>query len=893
MTLRFCGMLLLGPAAVGAFDGARSTPQFSPTTDPTVVGGGFQVRVTEGGMRFHPARGGPSLDVQFAASGTSAVSPSGHSIRQRNVYPGIDFVLYRGAAGVEYDWEISPHSTPAAIRMVFPANVRLHIDADGDLVASRGQEVFRHKKPFIYQKTTQGCMRISGQWTLRQGTEAGFLVGPYDRSKKLIIDPVVVYSSGIGGTPSGAIVDRTQKMAVDREGSVYLAGFTETEDFPVTANAFQRVSGGRRDAFVAKFSKDGHRLEYSTRIGGSADESVTALAVDSLGNAYVAGVTMGDFPGGTPVSFPGRFICKVSVEGAHLEYCYMLAAQVSSIAVDEQGSLYFAGGSRQNLPITANAYQKERKGELDAFLGKLSPSGSLEYLTYFGGSQEDTIASIAIDRTGAVYVAGTTNSADLSATPGAIPRPSPLTCNESRCYDVFAAKFTPATSSLHYLTYLGGSDNDTASRIAVDEEGRAYIVGETNSLDFPVTPGAAEHDFQNVTTFVVRLAPDGTRAEYTTFLSGFDGFFREVTVDAEGKAYVAGDTTSFVIPQVDPIQPGRGERFNSPLPLCKTSPPSGQTTWCRDGLIRVLSPDGSSVVFSSFLGNEYQDSLVGIALTAEGDFIVAGDAPDSPPALPLPGSPRSSLFATRIRPAGQPMLIRKQWISSLALDTFCPGEAITLYGRNITNSEGILAAQPPLPLEIDGISVEIDGTKLPLLAVANVDGLEQINIVIPYDFPPPSSLLNPTFYPIVIQNRDRRTLPLWITPWPGVVLLYRQPDKTAMLHRPDGSLVSRGNPARRGEIVTAYATGMGSVDPPLPAGAAAPLDTPTRALIEFTIEVGGVRTAKIFAGLVPGVVALYQIQFAIPEPAPSGEVPLRLFHLANGGFDFSYGTFVQ
>ena len=320
----------------------------------------------------------------------------------------------------------------------------------------------------------------------RSPHEIGFRVGTYDRTRPLIIDPVLSYSTYLGG--SG--YEEGNSIAVDATGAVYVTGHTASTDFP-TVNAAQPSLGGScdegiEDIYVAKLTPDGTALVYATYIGGSDRDAPVGIAIDSAGAAYVIGFTLShDFP-------------------------------------------------------TENAFQPANSGSYDAVVAKLSADGSrLIYSTYLGGESYEFGHGIAVDLAGAAYVAGSTGSADFP-TVNAIQ-----SSNAASSQDAFVAKLAPDGSALLYSTYLGGAGEETATGIAVDSLGAAYVFGDTTSNDFPLMNPfqAAFGGFRDA--FAAKLAPDGASLIYSTFLGGSsDEQSYGMAIDASGAAYVTGYTDS-------------------------------------------------------------------------------------------------------------------------------------------------------------------------------------------------------------------------------------------------------------------------------------------------------------------------------------------------------------
>ena len=326
-----------------------------------------------------------------------------------------------------------------------------------------------------------------------------------------------------------------------------------TPDFP-TLNPFQTHPGDQTwDAFVTKLSPSGSSLVYSTYLGGgnanySYPDYAYAIAVDGSGSAYVTGTTSAfDFPTLNPYQtdrgWEDVFVSKLSPSGSSLVYSTYLGGggrdEGAGIAVDSSGSAYVTGyTSSFNFP-TLNPYQTTLLVAYDAFVTKLSPSGSsLVYSTYLGGGGSDFGAGIALDGSGSAYVTGNTNSANF-------PTLNPYQASLGGLNDVFVTKLSPSGSSLVYSTYLGGSavNRDEGRAIAVDPSGSAYVVGITDCADFP-TLNPYQTDQGGTDMFVTKLSPSGSSLVYSTYLGG--PLYDEgagIAVDGSGSAYVTGHQT--------------------------------------------------------------------------------------------------------------------------------------------------------------------------------------------------------------------------------------------------------------------------------------------------------------------------------------------------------------
>lgn len=364
----------------------------------------------------------------------------------------------------------------------------------------------------------------------------------------------LIYSTFLGGS----VEDVANAIAVDASGNAYVTGFTYSADYPTTTGALDTSHNGGTDVFVTKLKSDGSALIYSTFLGGGSDDYGTAIAVDTLGSAYVTGeLISGDFPttsGALDQSYNGgardAYVTKLNAAGSALAYSTFLGGndydRGYGIAVDPAGSAYVTGQTASvDFPTTSGAFDTSQNGVYDVFVTKLNAAGSaLAYSTFIGGSGADHGGGIAIDAAGNAYVTGHTDSADYPITTGAFDT------SQNGGRDAFVTKLTPtAGSGLAYSTFLGGSSDDYGNGIAVDPSGKAYVTGQTqdDTTAYPTTPGAYDTT-QNgsIDVFVTKLNPTaGSGLDYSTFIGGNGNEGGNgIAIDASGNAYVTGYTTN-------------------------------------------------------------------------------------------------------------------------------------------------------------------------------------------------------------------------------------------------------------------------------------------------------------------------------------------------------------
>jgi uncharacterized protein (TIGR03437 family) len=549
--------------------------------------------------------------------------PTYDRVEYGGVYPGVSLVFHGSERQLEHDFIVDPGADPNAIRLRMTGASRWKIDSRGDLVASAGGAEIRWHKPVVYQEDNGRRTEIPGRYTRRPGNRIGFAIGPYDRSKTLVIDPVlsIAFATYIGGSN----YDYTGSVGVDAAGNVYVAGATLSTDYP-TANALQKAyAGGQLDVVVSKFSPDGSKLLYSTFIGGSDREFAYGLAVDAAGNAYVTGESASsDFPAVNPIAGAlttgtHAFALKLNPSGSQLIYSTRFGGSTGEsargIAIDSSGNAYIGGSTQSSDFPLVGAFQPSFGGGLfgtvptHGFVSKLAPTGDhFVYSTFLGGSDADGVNAIAIDGGGNAYVAGQTKSSDFPVK-NALQAKLPGTTGSG-----FIAKLNAQGSGLVYSTFLGSSGSGAVSGIAVDSAGSAYATGNSAGAGFPLTAGSFQpiRPFSTAgpaAAFVSKLDPSGASLAYSTYLGGSTAGSSglAIAVDAQGAAYVTGVTDDSDFPQAAPLPAnlaGNPGRF----------------------FIAKLMPSGSGLAFSSFFGGPYTGfaSSTAVAIDQAGNIYASG-----------------------------------------------------------------------------------------------------------------------------------------------------------------------------------------------------------------------------------------------------------------------------
>jgi len=623
--------------------------------------------------------------------------PNYGRVTAAEVYPGIDLVYHGNQGQLEYDFEVAPHADPHKIRFVLGGIQGVRTDSRGDLLVKVAGGELRFRQPVAYQKEGGVERPVPVRYVLKGQNQVAFRLARYDTRQALLIDPVLAYSTYLGGSD----IDIAYGIAVAPDGSAFIAGGTFSSDFP-TAHALQPNEGGPadfpQDAFVAKISPDGSTLLYSTYLGGKKTDIAYGIAVDSFGEAYVAGTTDSpDFPV-TPNAFDtlcgadgqcgatwnpqgytvfNGFVTKLNVEGSALIYSGFVGFYESvsclAIAVDGAENAYVTGEVGPNLTPTVvlpptepppppfctyNGFETTFGGSgTDAFVVKIDASGSEPlYCSYLGGSDEDVGYGIAVDTSADAYVTGVTYSRDFPTTASA------LQSVYAGAGDAFLTKVNTnaaGAASLVYSTYLGGSGLDQGNGVAVDTHGNAYVTGATTSvvpLGFSVPATALQPncalDSQNVCegdAFVAKLNPTLSGSASLLYFTYLGGSLADsgtgIALDPSNNVYITGSTVS-----------SNAALIPFPITAGVFQPVFGGGN--ADAFVAELNlsnPPSTALVYSTYLGGTDTDNGTGIAVDANGGAYVTGEtcSLDFPLSNPLQATPGGNCdaFVSKIIPS--------------------------------------------------------------------------------------------------------------------------------------------------------------------------------------------------------------------------------------------------
>lgn len=666
-------------------------------------------------------------------------------IKYEAVYPGIDLVWYGNEQQLEYDFIVAPGADPQRIKLQFTGAEKIELDTAGDLVLHTAAGLVRQRKPLIYQEQDGVRQSVTGSYVQTEAGQVGFQIGAYDPTLSLVIDPVLSYSTYLGGTRDVRfyglyIGDFPADIAVDAAGNAYVAGYSIGTDFP-TEKPLQAARKAAPDAIIFKLNPAGNTLIYATYLGGNAYDSAGGIALDGAGNVYLTGATEStDFPTVRPLQgtirlgagFGDAFIAKLNADGSALVYSTFFggsgAEAGSGIAVDTEGNAYVTGATfgSTDLPLEKPLQAAYGGGTCvfdgdsipcpDAFVTKLNAAGSaLLYSTYLGGNQFECSTGIAVDAQGQITIAGATSSANFPTRNAVKGSFSGGACPEFPCTDAFVTKLTADGSALVFSTYLGGAQPavgaesmgafDLATGVATDNAGNSYLTGYTNTRDFPLR-NALRSTNNLGEAFVTKLDLAGALV-YSTFLGGSsvensyhlissfysiigDAFNHCIAADAAGNAYVTGYSFSDDFPLLDPVQ--------------------DKQRGADDVFVSKLNPAGT-LVWSTLLGGSGPDDAFAIAVDPAGNAYVAGvtNSANFPIVNAQQATLRGSgdLFVAKFGANNtNPNTVTCVSAASFSGQMLATESIAAAFGSGMANSTES-ASGVPLPTTLGGISVKV------------------------------------------------------------------------------------------------------------------------------------------------------------------------------------------
>ncbi len=679
--------------------------------------------------------------------------------------------------------------------------------------------------------------------------------------------PGIVFSETLpvfatGNTASGYVNGVTS----DSAGNIYITGQTWSSSLPVTPGAPQTALTGAictdptynpllpptmhpcSEPFLVELDPKGN-VVFGTYLNG-----VTGIAVDGAGNIYYSGTLSLAPP--EPTGNSATVISKFNPKTNATLYSFPIVGVSGGLLMttDAQGNLYFAATAASNFSATPGALN----GNGHIALGKVNAAGNaLVYAAKLGGTYVigDSVASITVDGAGSLFLTGGTSSADFPVTAGAFQTQPPN-------HEVWAyvTKLNPAGSSLLYSSFLGGSTFDDSSQIQVDSAGEAYVLGLTQSTDFPVTPGAYQTTYTDIgsTGFLAKFKADGAGLIFATYIDGAFGFDAGTnpifatgasSIDTAGNIYVAGESFGGLSVTAGATQSCMGGGF-------------------RDAFVAEFTPQGA-LTAATYLGGSSLDSAQALVVNSDGTVTVIGNSWSSDFPITTGPEPNINYFITRMQiadpnRADTPCLtLAAENSASLSQKEVAPGELVTLLGNHFGPDTGVTAtpdANGNLPTELAGVRVIMDGVAVPLLYVQS----QQINAQAPFELAGKQTV---TFH-VEYQGVASATATSVVHDQ-SPDLFRLAPGNQGLIFNQDGSLNSPSNPAAVGSVAWTLGTGGGVLSPALATGSIAPLSPLSYLALPPTVLIDdGIPATVQYAGSSPTLPAgVFQINFVVPQPA--------------------------
>lgn len=576
---------------------------------------GHVVRMEFVGGFASPVRGEGLLDGRFNyflgsdESRWASNVPRFAEVRSERVYDGVEARWYFDQGRPRYDLIVAPGADPGKILMRFEGAAGLGTDGKSLNIRTSLGDV-RQSSLFAYQKVGGGTKQVPASFVVK-GATASFKVGDYDTTKPLVIDPLI-WATFLGG----ASFDESREIALDDAGNAVVTGYTFSPTFPTTVGAYDQTYDSSGDVFVAKVSANGASLLFGTFLGGADRDEGASLGLDTSNQIVVVGETEStDFPttagahdkalGGTS----DAFVAKLVADGSALVFCTYVggssADSATSVALGAGGVPFLTGStSSTDFPTSATAFdQTYNGGSTDAFATRMKFDGSaLSYSSFLGGSSTDFGVSIALAATNNAVILGSTNSVDFPTTVGAFDQVAVSS-------EAFVVKVSDDGETVQYSTFLGGSISETPEAVALDAAGNAYVTGQTTSADFPTTAGALDQTVGGaVDAFVAKISADGSTLLHGTYLGGANTERgHDIAIDGLGNVVVAGyNFTGFF-----PVTAGAYD----------TTYNGGY-----DVFVSRLSPDLSTLLYSTYLGGSLEERAYSLALDSANNVLLAGVA---------------------------------------------------------------------------------------------------------------------------------------------------------------------------------------------------------------------------------------------------------------------------
>jgi len=585
----------------------------------------------------------------------------------RDIYPNIDWVLYVNGSGkgqtVKYDFVVKAGGNPSVIKLKYEGQQKMQLK-NGKLIVSTPMGAVTEDAPYTYYADTK--QQVGSKYKL-SGNVLSFDFSDYVAGREMIIDPAIAWSTYFGATD----VEAAFSVSADTAGSTYVSGYTTSSSGLATTGAYQTVYNGNRDAFLAKFDVDGFLL-WCTYYGGSGNDNFFYVSADTLGDAYVAGITTTSSgmvtTGAHQTTFGGgsdAYLVKFTTNGSRQWATYFGGSGNESgltsyddymvgVTWDKStNSVYLCGMTTSTNNIsTTGAYQTTLGGSNDGYLAKFSPAGVLQWATYYGGANDDKIVKVSADASGNIYATGITSSTSDIATSG--------THQQSLAggKDVFITKFNTSGTRL-WGTYYGGADDDGSIGIATDISNDVYIAGSTFSPSGISTSGAFQPALANLgpsDAYLAKFSPTGTLIWGTYFGGIAPDNTADIDIDANNNVCFSGTTGSAGLASPGAFQQSFGGN--------------------SDAFIAIFGPGGTRT-WVSYLGGTDADNCYGITYSRTGDLFIAGNT-SSISNISTSGGYQMGLAGMQDAYLCKFKADTSAYISSVSPLVFCAGDTMTV-----------------------------------------------------------------------------------------------------------------------------------------------------------------------------------------------------------------------
>jgi uncharacterized protein (TIGR03437 family) len=787
--------------------------------------------------------------------------PLYETVRVSSAWPGIDVAYRATERRLEYDFEIAPGADPSRIRLRAESG-RPYLDAQGNLHLKSTDGEFVQHRPVTYQIVRGRRVEIASSFVL-SGNTIRFRLGRYDRRLSLTIDPAVTFASYLGGGD----VDEAHATTVDKDGNLYVAGLTYS-----TTSAYPNNNA---KVMLLKYPPSGSPV-VSIFSGTNGNDWANAVVTDSKGNVYLGGqASSTDFPTASSYATPlyglsDGFVLELDPTNSNLIFGTYIGGtlddHVNGVAIDSSDNVYAVGATESpDFPTKSGISGEEPYQQLvhdtqDGFLVSYTNAGYERFCTAIGSrhKEDNSIESslteafgVVVDANGYSYVVGSTSSSDFAVTPS--ENGGAFQASYGGSEDAFALQINSTGTRAYFGTYVGGSGADVGYAVALDSDNNVYIAGPTSSGDFPIPPSGSVYQVKpgggSADGFVFALRNNGRDRLWSTYMGGDgDDFINAMARDSTGTLWVAGTTTGDF-----PVSEGA---------------PQATEAGGRDAFLARLSSDGASLMFSTYLGGSADDQGRAVALSGSAVYIagITASSTDFPVSnaydSTYSGGSTDAFFAGY---GLTPTISTGGVVNGASFQpgaAVAPGSIISIFGIDFTKTASI-ADTLPLPTKFGDFSVQVNGTNIPLFYA----GPTQINAQLPYEVSPGTASIT-----VKTTEGTSNSLSFSVAATgPGIFV----GNDTAVVVNQDGTLNSQAKPAKAGDVITVFLTGIGVLDNPVASGAAAPdspFSKPTATPQSATI--GGANAPIYFLGLAPRFVGLAQANLTVPSGLAANQNPL-------------------